>query len=198
MDTIKNPHFETSITSGKPQQLAKGWLILGLFALAASGLFSILIVLSRTPYLHEIIPFKDFFHTALVVHVDLSVLIWFLALAGVIWTLNSSSKAYLLGKIALLLCSIGTIAIVITPFTGEGNAIMNNYIPILQNQVFYIGLGLVGAGFSLLIMRSLFSTNKLEFSQGAGALGIGSYSSVITSALTILALIWSWQQLGSN
>jgi hypothetical protein len=38
--------------------------------------FSILLVMARTPFVQELIPFIDFFRVALVVHVKLSVLEW--------------------------------------------------------------------------------------------------------------------------
>ena len=60
--------------------LARGWLWLGLAALAASGVFSILLVLSRTPQVNQWFLVADFFRVALVVHVDLSVLVWFFAM----------------------------------------------------------------------------------------------------------------------
>ena len=53
--------------------LARGWLWLGLVALIGSGLFSVLLVLARTPGINAWLPVADFFRVALVVHVDLSV-----------------------------------------------------------------------------------------------------------------------------
>ena len=57
-------------------------------ALLGAGVFSLLLVVSRTPYLSEHIPWIDFFHSALVVHVNLSVLVWSLAFGGILWSLN--------------------------------------------------------------------------------------------------------------
>ena len=68
------------------RRLTTGWLLLGLSALVIGGLYTILVVLSRTPFFQEIIPWVDFFRTALVVHVNLTVLVWFLAFAGVLWS----------------------------------------------------------------------------------------------------------------
>ena len=39
----------------------------------------------------------DFFRVALVVHVDLSVLVWFVAMAGMLWSLNSRAARHGLG-----------------------------------------------------------------------------------------------------
>ena len=75
--------FTLPVPDCNAQRLSLGWLLLGLSALVIGGLFSLLIVLSRTPFFQEIIPWVNFFHTALVVHVNLTVLVWFLAFAGV-------------------------------------------------------------------------------------------------------------------
>ena len=72
--------------------LARGWLWLALAALIGSGLFSVLLVLSRTPGLNKLFPVADFFRVALVVHVDLSVLVWFVALAGLVWSLHGTPR----------------------------------------------------------------------------------------------------------
>jgi cytochrome c oxidase subunit I len=81
--------------------LARGWLWLGLAALVGSGLFSVLLVLARTPGVNAWLPGTDFFRTALVVHVDLSVLVWFFAIAGMLWSLNASRAAARFGWLAL-------------------------------------------------------------------------------------------------
>ena len=46
-------HFELEVPPDARRQLALAWFGLGLFALLASGLFSILLVLSRTPQLPQ-------------------------------------------------------------------------------------------------------------------------------------------------
>ena len=78
-------------------RLATGWLVLGVAALVGSGLFSLLLVLARTPGLKEIFPVANLFQVALVAHVDLSVLVWFLAFAGVLWSLACDGRAIALG-----------------------------------------------------------------------------------------------------
>lgn len=75
--------------------LARSWLLLALAALVGSGLFSVLLVLARTPGINAWLPAGDFFRVALVVHVDLSVLVWFVAIAGLLWSLNARPRARL-------------------------------------------------------------------------------------------------------
>jgi len=123
--------FTLPVPDNGRRQLATGWLMLGLLSLLGSGVFSVLLVLSRTPYMQNIIPWLDFFHTALVVHVDLSVLVWFLAFGGALWSLNSSPRWLFLGRLALLLAAAGALVMAGAPFFGAGQPLMSNYIPVL-------------------------------------------------------------------
>ena len=175
------------------RRLTTAWLLLGLIALVVGGLFTILIVLSRTPFFQEIIPWVDFFRTALVVHVNLTVLVWFLAFSGVLWSYTNSRRCLACGWTALLLCGLGTLIIVISPFTGESHPLMNNYVPVLQNTVFLSGLGIFGAGFLLLVLRSCltaFDNNNL--SSGESSLRFGLFVAVVASLFALAALLLSY------
>jgi hypothetical protein len=173
--------------------MTAGWLLLGLAALVIGGLLTILIVLSRTPYFQEIIPWVEFFRTALVVHVDLTVLVWFLAYAGVLWSYNNSNRFSLCGWVALSLACVGTFIITISPFTGESYPLMNNYVPVLQSKVFFAGLGIFGIGFSLLVLRTFFASwaigNRIN---GEIVLRFGLFIAVLASFFAIVALILSY------
>ena len=175
------------------RRLTTGWLLLGLTALVIGGLYTILIVLSRTPFFQEIIPWVDFFRTALVVHVNLTVLVWFLAFAGVLWSYTDSRRCLTCGWGALLLACIGTLIIVVSPFTGESHPLMNNYVPVLQNTVFFIGLAVFGAGFLLLVLRScLTAFDNDNRSSGETSLRFGLFVAVIASLFALAALLLSW------
>lgn len=185
--------FTLPVPEHDARQLTTGWLFLGLAALVIGGLFTILIVLSRTPFFQEIIPWVDFFRTALVVHVDLTVLVWFLAFAGVFWSYNSSNRCLRCGRLALLLASAGTLIITVSPFTGESYPLMNNYVPVLQNTVFYIGLCVFGLGFSLLLLRTFFASWTAGSNiTGVDALRFGLFVAVLAGFFAIVALILSY------
>ena len=167
--------------------------MLGLSALVVGGLFTILVVLSRTPFFEKIIPWIDFFHTALVVHVDLTVLVWFLAFSGVLWSYTDSTRCLNFGWIALILASLGTIVIVVSPFTGESYPLMNNYVPVLQSTIFFVGLGVFGLGFFLLIIRTFITSITSESRiSGEFVLRFGLYVAVLASFFAVGALILSY------
>ena len=176
--------------------LARGWLWLGLLALIVSGLFSVLLVLSRTPGLNRVLPVADFFRVALVVHVDLSVLVWFIALAGLLWSLNGSLRYMGWAWVALILCGLGAAAMSLAPFIGSGDAVMANYIPVLDGAPFIAGLLLFALGSGVLVLRGLFAAPQVGLSpNAAGALRFGLNASVIATAVALLAFGWSYAVL---
>ena len=77
-----DPVYELPVAGENMRRTTAAWLTLALIALVGAGLFSLLLVLARTPVIQELIPFLDFFRVALVVHVTLSVLIWLLAMSA--------------------------------------------------------------------------------------------------------------------
>jgi hypothetical protein len=175
------------------RRLSIGWLLLALGSLVVGGLLTIVIVLSRTPYVQDIFPWVDLFHTALVVHVDLTVLVWFLGMAGVIWSINSHSGCYRCGWMALLLCIAGSVIISLSPFLGSASPLMINYIPILNDPLFFSGLIVFGCGFLLLVLRGLFFSRPIGMRvTGQGAMRFGLFSALISAVTAMGALLASW------
>jgi hypothetical protein len=139
--------------------------------------------------IQNIIPWTDFFHTAIVVHVDLTVMVWFIAFAGVFWSLNSTARNIVWGRMALYVAVAGTVIFVVSPFIGAGNPLMNNYIPVLQDSKFLAGLAVFGLGFVLLISRSLFSLRPTaNLSDGEVVLRFGLLTALVAAMFTMLAL----------
>ncbi|MCF6210746.1 MAG: cbb3-type cytochrome c oxidase subunit I [Gammaproteobacteria bacterium] len=176
------------------RRLSAGWLILGIAALVAAGLLAILLVMARTPYIKDIFPWDNFFKTAMVVHVDLSVLMWFLPCAGIIWSYNSTRRYLKTGWAALWLASIGTVIVAVSPFIGSGEPLMNNYFPVIDSPVFLSGMVLFGVGFTLLVMRSLsLGCSPIgPLNSGTAGLRIGIYTASISSIAAVGALIWAY------
>jgi len=188
-----NSRFSFTMPSDASRKLASGWLWLGIASLVGAGLFAILLVLSRTPYVQDIFPWVDFFHTALVVHVDLSVLLWFMAFAGVLWSLNSSSRFIGIGWLALVLASVGAIVIVLSPFIAVGKPLMSNYVPVIQSTFFFTGLIIFALGTAVLVLRSLIAIPSADLWRGGeGSIRIGFYAAAISTVFALVAFGWSY------
>ncbi|MFA7267991.1 MAG: cbb3-type cytochrome c oxidase subunit I [Sterolibacterium sp.] len=185
--------YQLAVPDGAQLELVRRWLWLGVLSLIGSGVFSVLLVLSRTPGLQSLFPVADFFHVALVVHVDLSVLVWFVALAGTLWSINCPARGLALGKSAWWLCAGGTVLIFLAPFFGHGEALMANYIPVLDGPLFLCGLSLFGLGCALLVFRSLRFAPSLGLAfDGSGVQRFGLNAAAISAAMALLAFGWSF------
>ncbi|OGT36416.1 MAG: hypothetical protein A2W28_06050 [Gammaproteobacteria bacterium RBG_16_51_14] len=168
-------------------------------SLVGAGLFAILLVLSRTPYIQDIFPWVDFFHTALVVHVDLSVLLWFMAFAGVLWNLNSSSRFIGIGWLALVLAAVGAAVIVLSPFIAVGEPLMSNYVPVIQSTFFFTGLIVFAIGVAVLVLRSLIAVPSAGLWRGGeGSIRTGFYAACISTLFALIAFGWSYAIIADN
>ena len=176
--------------------LARAWLWLAMAALIGSGLFSVLLVLARTPGINAWLPAGDFFRVALVLHVDLSVLVWFVAIAGLMWSLNlrkpTRSGWHWLGPASLALCALGALGMALAAFVNPGTAVMANYIPVLDSATFRVALMIFGIGGLLLVVRGLLHAAPVGVQlDGTGALRFGLHASVIAAAVALIAFGWS-------
>ena len=191
--TRSGTEYAFAIPDDARRVLVRGWLWLGLLALIGSGIFAVLLVLSRTPVLQNLFPVADFFRVALVVHVDLSVLVWFIALAGMLWSINVSERGLGWGKLALALSAAGAALMSLAPFFDRGEALMANYIPVLDGPLFLGGLVVFALGFGVLVLRSLLLAPRLGMAfDGGGVLRFGLNAGAVSAAVALMAFVWSY------
>jgi hypothetical protein len=186
-------HYALPVPTDARRTLATAWLGLGLGALLASGVFAILLVLSRAPYFKDVFPLVDFFRVALVVHVDLSVLVWFAAAAGLLWTLNGAPRLLWLGWTGFAAAVGGTAAMSAAPFLDFSVPLMSNYIPVLDGALFLRGLVVLAFGAGLVVLRALLVAPRIGTRpDGRAALRFGLNAAAVAAAVALLAFAWSW------
>ncbi len=196
---MSSTKFHFLISSDSVRRTVTAWLMLGLASLVGAGVFSLLLVLARTPMIQEWLPFIDFFHVALVVHVDLSVLIWLLSMAGVLWALSTNLDRPRWDRFSFWMAAGGTAVVIISPFVGAGDPLMSNYVPVLRHPVFYLGLGLFTAGaLSHLLRSALTFTGLATDLDGEAALQVGIKLAALTAAVAIGAFIASLAMIPSD
>lgn len=183
-------NYSLSTMAKEQRRLAIGWLYVAVAFLLASGIYPLLLALARTTYE---MPWKDLFYTALVLHVDFTVLWWLLAIAGVFWSLNSTSRTVSMGWWALGLVVASGILVGISPLTGPANPLTNNYVPVLENRYFMKGMIVFGGGVLLLVLRSLYAApmRAVFTPDHEGAMRFGTWTAAIITLVAMLALIWT-------
>ena len=178
------------------RNLAVVWFWLAVLTLFGAGLFAVLLVLARTPVIGELIPFFDFFHTGLVIHVNLSSLVWILSFASVLWTLNSRNIFPQFAKLIFVVVLTGTVIMVVSPFLGSANALMSNYIPVLDDKLFLTGLFIFGVGIGLQVIFSMRAMIKVgETISGQAVIRFGLNCAATGVFVALAAFIWSYISL---
>ncbi|MDO8445705.1 MAG: cbb3-type cytochrome c oxidase subunit I [Deltaproteobacteria bacterium] len=176
----------------EPGKLVFAWLLFAVSTLVFAGLFAVLLALSRTPVIQELYQGKNFVRVALVGHVDLSVVIWFLAFMGVLWVLSSTSflKAKLfcpiLGWTGFWVTVGGSILLTIATVFALGEPIFSNYVPVLTHPVFYFSLVLIGLGTGLTVINTLLTVITAEKPLGLPVLTFGMTAAGIAVIIGLL------------
>jgi len=183
--------------------LALGWLVLATAAVAASALFAILIVMARVPGLGALFPGTEFYRVALTLHVNLSQWVWFMAFAGMLWSLAARRAPGSWGWTALALAALGALLMAVSPALGAVRPVMSNYLPVLDNPVFLAGLAIYGLAVLISALTALADTMQgVRRSASADSphdsrdevlrLGLWLAAAVVLIALAVLAFTW-WQ-----
>ena len=180
-------NYDLPVSGEGERRNASAWLILGLVSLVFAGVFSLLLVLARTPFVQGWIPFIDFFQVSLVVHVTLSVLVWLLSISAAMWSLSTEKDLRVWDRASLLLAAVGTTIIITSPFAGAASPLMSNYVPILQHPLFFTGLCFFAAGITSHVARSLLTYRRIGAElTGTAALQAGiTLSAAVTGAAMI-------------
>jgi len=178
------------------RNLARAWLVVGVGALVAAGLYSVLLVAARTPGVQSIVPGLDFFRTALVVHVDLSVLIWFLAFGGVLWTMVGNPRIVAIEWLAVSGAAAGALIVALSAFRGDPQPLLNNYVPTLRQTPFFVGLGLFAAGCALKCVLVFASgSGSSRYAPADRVVAVGAKAAVLVTLLAFTALALTYLSL---
>lgn len=159
-----------------PLKQSYKWLALAVAALGLSGLLSIVIVLLRTPVINQYLP-AGWFRASLVVHVDLSVLIWLLAMGATI--ISAGRPHEWLSKVSYTFAA-SAVALLVLAWILGGKPILNNYIPMLENLPFALAIAL---WFTAIFLQLIAAYNNSSLIPGVNAqlllIFIGAMSSMI-------------------
>ena len=161
------------------------WLKNGVFALAIAGLYSVVLVVLRTPGLGQVFSDPMVFRTALVIHVNLSVLVWLLAITSAVWSVSKIKSGFesAYAKAGF----VGMLLMALSPLFPGSEPVMNNYVPMLENLVFIIGLSLFG------VVILIFSVQIVVMSFiKQDAFSYGDRIVVITKCTSALLFIGVW------
>lgn len=187
-------------------RLAYGWLLLAVFSLVFAGVFALFVALARTPVIEEYLPLgRNYIYIALVGHVVLAVVIWFLAFQGFLWLRASTHEigspvySLVLGWLALGCCCVGTALVVLSAIFGLGMAELANYVPVLLTPVFFAGLLAFALGITFQLINTGITLIKAAgagrkipvVTVGMAAAGVGVFVAFLCFGLSAGFQLWT-------
>ena len=185
------------------EKILYGWLLLAVLALAFAGLFAMLLALARTPVVENLLPLgRDYIYVALVGHVILAFVLWFLAFEGFLWVYSTSlyvGRRMInphLGWLGLWFSCAGVALVVISAVLALGAAELSNYVPVLMTPVFYIGLAAFALGVLLTLVNAFTAAFRTRLRGGrlpVVTVGMMVAAVAVLSALLCFALSWYFQ-----
>nr|WP_182159059.1 cbb3-type cytochrome c oxidase subunit I [Wolbachia pipientis] len=169
--------------------LCKQWIFLAVCALACSGLLSIIVIFLRLPFISSLIPSAQYiFDNALVIHVNLSILVWMCSIISLLFTINlQNTNSWF--NFSWVLSTLSMLLMFTSAFVPNTEVIKSNYIPVLQNKLFLFGLGLFTT--SILVNAMLAYTSKKEVS----FLSVGQIGLVIILVSSFLCFVLAYQNM---
>src|SRR5688572_423487 len=136
------PSYLLSPATHQPCVMLRRWLWLAVGTLTVAGLAPLVLLLGRGSEWADKALVKASFHDALVVHVDLSVLAWFLAILCLLWSLTTQGvkeRIPYLRSSATAIFATGCVCIAFAPLLRDGTALMSNYVPVYTSALFFLG-----------------------------------------------------------
>ncbi|MDR0774141.1 MAG: cbb3-type cytochrome c oxidase subunit I [Rickettsia sp.] len=188
-------NLENIIPQLSRNKLAIYWLGNGIFSLALAGVYSIILVMLRTPMCVNLFSNTEIFRSALVIHVNLSILVWLMSVTACVWSYNLESTTFSIA--CVIIAFISTALIALSLFCGQNFPVMNNYIPMLENIIFILGISLFGVSVLLFALYILWNCCKISYfkSYFNSLINFTILSTVIMWVLVWVCFIWSYCQL---
>ncbi len=191
-----NDYLLFSPAARKTVKLARLWLYNAVFALGVAGLFALPPVILRKT-LAGVADARRIFDTALIIHVNMSELVWLVSICCLVFSLRSAEKLYFFSRGSAFLAIFGTLLMAISPLIAKSIPYTNDYIPILGNIWFMLGLACFTAG---ALLQSAICLCSFRFSwkfDDNFARSFAAYSTAVIILIAFLCFALSARELKS-
>lgn len=146
--------------------IGRAWLGLAVGSLVLAGLLALFLVVGRLPPLDAAFRDPGLFRRCLVVHVDLSLVVWFHAFMGLLAALWLPGRA---GRTAPIAAAAGVAAICGAGLLSTAAPVLSNYVPAIDSPLFLAGLALFGLALGLHLGRHVLARGPAAMEVPAAA-----------------------------
>lgn len=133
---------------------ARGWLRLALGSLLVGGALSLMLVVSRIPGMTRFIDAPLVAKKSLVIHVNLVLTCWFLGFLAALFSMIPGRRQ---SRWPIRIALGGIALFAVSGLLPSAVPILCNYVPVLDEPIFLVGLGVFGVGVAL----ALFDPERL-------------------------------------
>lgn len=175
---------------------ARRWVLLAVGSLLCAGLLSALLVVARAPLFSGLVSDPSFFRRCLVVHVDLSLLVWIYAFAAALsFLLPRAGASSRLSRFGVVISAAGVLSMLLAAGVRGSQPVLANYVPVIDHWSFDLGLVLFAAG----VLASVLDARVLPGEPAPGSvLAIpaaavpGLRAMIVVLLLAVLTFSASW------
>ncbi len=166
---IELPWIESRTTQSHPKETrataavsleTRRWITLAVGSIVIAGLLSLAVVIGRLPFIAQFIDDPLFFKRCLVVHVDLSLIVWFYAFISGLISMLKPSPAASARNIAFCTTLVGVFGMLSGALARGAQPVLANYIPVIDHPLFLGGLSLFFIGIIAQFILVLISPNR--------------------------------------
>jgi hypothetical protein len=123
------------------------WVLLAVGSLLLSGVLSLFLVVARAPVFSRLVTDPGFFRRCLVVHVDLSLLVWVYAFAAALsFLLPRAGQSSRVSRGGVLVAGVGVAMLLASAAAPGAEPILANYVPVIDHWMFNGGLVVFAVG----------------------------------------------------
>jgi hypothetical protein len=198
---MEKPDFSLPFSPLKPIDAIRHWVLLAVATLAISGLGPLILLAGRASSFAEKDFIKNTFAEALIVHVNLSAVAWFLAIALLFWAMFTQLRRPLvpwLRSAAIASFGLAVLCVAAAPLLGNGVPLFSNYIPMYTSPLFVLGLGLMAAALVLGILDVRLSrADDYVLTPAQAAQHFGVLGSSFIVLLALVHFVWAYVRIAA-
>ncbi len=186
------------------RKLLYSWLLCAISAAAIAGTLAFAVAMTRTPGV-RLLSSARAFHVMLVGHVTFALTIWLLAFISTVWTYAAGQAGLPLnrrvGWSGLIIALAGAVILSMPLALFQGQDVMNDYVPLLDTPLFFVGfvtfvagIGVTAANYLAAVLRRDRAVGPLPLT----AYGMACAAAAMLTGLTALSVAALRLGLGAN
>ena len=182
----------------KARDLTYAWLLFAVASAGIAGLLAFMVAMTRTPAV-KMLPSARLFHVILVGHVTFALTIWLLAFISAVWvyvTVRANQGRLFslrLGWSGLVISILGSFILLVSIIIGQGEALMTDYVPLLDVPMFHTGFATFLVGIVVTVVNTLLTIaarhSKAPLSVPLYGAGVGAFCTLVAMVALVAALL---------